>query len=237
MKIMKQKLSIIIPVFNEENTIEESLKKVFRVKLGGWQKEIIIVDDGSKDTSKKIIKGLIGKNTDKKILLISHKINRGKGAAIQTALRYVTGDALIVQDADLEYNPNDIPKLLRKLEEGRAQVVFGSRKAHVSKKDEIMYVWGINLSTRLVNLFYGSKITDLYTCYKLYSKECLNIQSAKSNGFEWDIEFVVKLLKQGYKISEVQIDYHPRKFSEGKKIKLWDGFAGLWVIFKYRFLS
>ena len=144
---------------------------------------------------------------------------------------------MIVQDADLEYDPNDIPKLLKRLKRGDAQIIFGSRQAHVSKKDEIMYVWGINLSTHLINLLYGSKITDIYTCYKLYTKECLERASAKSRSFEWDIEFVVKLLKKSYKIAEVPISYHPRKFSEGKKIKVWDGLTGLWIIFKYRFVN
>ncbi len=230
----KQKLSIIIPVFNEENTIEELLKRVMRAKLGKWQKEIIIVDDGSSDKSKKIIQNLI-KVKKPKIKFISHRINNGKGAAIQTALRYVTGDAVIVQDADLEYNPNDIFKLLKRLERKDVQIIFGSRHAHVSKKDEIIYVWGINLSTHLINLLYGAKITDIYTCYKLYTRDCLNNASAKSKSFEWDIEFVVKLLKRGYKIAEVPISYHPRKFSEGKKINFWNGLVGIWVLLKHRF--
>lgn len=233
----KRKLSIIIPVFNEENVVAESLKRVSQVNLGRWSKELIIVDDASRDNSRKIIQNLIKNPIYKKIKFISHKINKGKGGAIQTALKHVTGDAVIVQDADLEYNPNDIPKLLKKLEKGEAQIIFGSRQAHVNKKDEIMYVWGINLSTKLINLLYGSGLTDLYTCYKLYSKECLGAAQAKSNGFEWDIEFVAKLLKKGFKIQEVPISYHPRSFSEGKKIKIWDGLAGLWVIFKYRFFN
>lgn len=231
----KRKLSIIIPVFNEENVVAESLKRVSQVNLGIWSKELIVVNDASIDNSKAIIQSLLKKPLYKKIKFFSHKKNKGKGGAIQTALKHVTGDAVIVQDADLEYNPNDIPKLLRKLEKGKEQIIFGSRQAHVNKKDEIMYVWGINLSTKLINLLYGSKLTDLYTCYKLYSKECINAVQAKSKGFEWDIEFVAKLLKHGFKIQEVSISYHPRSFAEGKKIKIWDGLAGLWVIFKYRF--
>lgn len=231
----KRKLSIIIPVFNEENVVAESLKRLSRVSLGAWEKELIIVDDASRDNSKKIIQNLLKNPIYKKTKFIPHKRNKGKGGAIQTALKHVTGDAVIVQDADLEYDPNDIPKLLKKLEKGKAQIIFGSRQAHVNKKDEIIYVWGINLSTKLINLLYGSRLTDLYTCYKLYSKGCLNAARAKSNGFEWDIEFVAKLLKRGFKIGEVPISYHPRNFAQGKKIKVWDGLAGLWVIIKYRF--
>lgn len=230
-----QKLSIIIPVYNEEKTIEEILKRVFQANLGNWKKELVIVDDGSKDKSKETIKKFLSKKPKGNNKFIIHRKNKGKGAAIQTALKHVTGDAVIVQDADLEYDPNDIAKLLKKLEKGQAQIIFGSRQAHVSKKDELMYVWGINLSTKLINLLYGSTLSDLYTCYKLYSKECLSGIRAQSRGFEWDIELIVKLLKKGFKIQEAPISYQPRTFSEGKKIKVWDGLAGLWVIIKHRF--
>lgn len=237
MKNRPKKLSIIIPVFNEENTIKESLQKVMKANTGQWIKELIVVDDGSKDKSKTIIYQTIKSFTKRNVIFILHKKNKGKGGAIQTALKYVTGDAVIVQDADLEYDPNDIYNLLVELEKGKAQIIFGSRRAHVSKKDELLYVWGINLSTHLINLLYGSKLTDLYTCYKLYSKVCLKDISAKSRGFEWDIEFIVKLLKKGFKIAEKPISYKPRNFAEGKKIKIWDGLAGLWVIVKFRFFS
>lgn len=231
------KLSIIIPVFNEEKTIEEILRRVFQAKLGNWNKEVIVVNDGSVDSSEFKIKSSIRQLADKKVKLISHKKNLGKGAAIQSGLKYATGDAVIVQDSDLEYDPNDISKLLKKLEEEKDKIIFGSRNVQVSKKDQILYVWGINLSTKLINLLYGSNLTDLYTCYKLYPRSCFEKSSAQSKSFEWDIEFVVKLLKTGYQIEEVPIDYNPRKFSEGKKIRVWDGLAGLWQIFKHRFVS
>lgn len=231
-----RKLSIIIPVFNEENTIEESLRRVIDAKLGKWQKEIIIVDDGSKDKSRQKIKALLPKLSTQKVKFIVHKKNKGKGVAIQTGLKYVTGDAFIVQDADLEYDPNDISRLIKELEKGKAQIIFGSRQAHVSKKDEILYVWGINLSTTLINLLYGSKLSDVWTCYKLCSQECLDIvSSVKSRSFEWDMELIVKLLKAGFKINEIPINYQPRTFSEGKKIRAWHGLKGLWIILKYRF--
>lgn len=232
-----KKLSIIIPVFNEEKTIEAILKKVFLAKLGSWDREVIVIDDGSSDNSKSKIQDLIHQLVDNNIKFISHKSNLGKGAAIQTGLKYISGDAVIVQDSDLEYDPNDISKLLKKLEKNKDKIIFGSRNVKVSKKDQILYVWGINLSTKLINLFYGSNLSDLYTCYKLYPRSCFNKISAYSKGFEWDIELIVKLLKNGYKIEEIPIDYHPRKFSEGKKIKVWDGLAGLWQILKYRFVS
>lgn len=231
------KLSIIIPVFNEEKTIEEILRRVFQAKLGNWNKEVVVVNDGSADSSEFKIKSSIRQLADKKVKLISHKKNLGKGAAIQSGLKHVTGDAIIIQDSDLEYDPNDISKLLKKLEEEKDKIIFGSRNVRVSKKDQILYVWGINLSTKLINLLYGSNLTDLYTCYKLYPRSCFDKASAQSKSFEWDIEFVVKLLKKGYQIKEVPIDYYPRKFSEGKKIRVWDGLAGLWQIFKHRFVS
>lgn len=230
----KKTLSIIIPVFNEEKTLEEIVKRVFKANLGVWDKEVIIVDDGSTDSSKQKIQSLKDK-FGKIIRPYFHKKNLGKGGAIQTGLKYFTGEAVIVQDSDLEYDPKDIIKLLRKLEEGKAKIIFGSRGISVGKKEQLLYVWGINLSTHLINLLYGSRISDLYTCYKLYDRSCLKSISANSKGFEWDIELVAKLLKKGYSIDEVQISYTPRKFSEGKKIKAWDGIAGLWMIFKHRF--
>lgn len=230
---MKKTLSIIIPVFNEEETVGEILKRVFQADLGNWDKEVIIVNDGSTDGSKRKIQDSI-RRLGEKVKFISHDKNLGKGVAIQTGLKYVSGDALIVQDSDLEYDPNDIAKLLKKLEEGKAKIIFGARNVKVSKKEQILYVWGINLSTKLINLLYGSKLSDLYTCYKLYDSSCLNEVSAQSKSFEWDIEFVVKLLKKGHRIEEVSVGYSPRKFSEGKKIKAWHGLAGLWVIFKHR---
>lgn len=231
------KLSIIIPLYNEEKTVEEILEKVIKVDLGKWEKEVIVVDDASTDSSKFKIQSakFQFKMKNLKFKIIRHKHNRGKGAAIQTALKYMTGDAVIVQDADLEYDPKDIKKLLKELDKGEADIIFGARNVNVSKKDQILYVWGINLSTFLINFFYGCKLSDLYTCYKLYKSELFKKYHAKKSGFEWDIEMVTGLLKRGHKIAEVQISYKPRKFSEGKKIRPWDGLVGIWVIIKNRF--
>ncbi|MBI2595293.1 glycosyltransferase family 2 protein [Candidatus Daviesbacteria bacterium] len=228
-----KKISIIIPAFNEEATIENLLLKVMKVDFGKWKSEIIVVDDGSTDKTSKVLSE--SKRKREKFKVIRHKKNRGKGAAIQTGLKHIKGDAVIVQDADLEYDPKEIKKLLKELEKGKTEIIFGARNVNVSKKDQFLYVWGINLSTFLLNIFYGSNITDLYTCYKLYRADLFQEYSAKKTGFEWDIEMITGLLKKGYKISEVPIKYKPRKFSEGKKIRPWDGIIGLWVIIKNRF--
>lgn len=220
-----KKLSIIIPVYNEEKTIEKLLSKVLDVDLGRWDKEIIVVDDGSSDKTFQVLSKF-----NPHFKLIRHKKNRGKGAAIQTGLKHASGDAMVVQDADLEYDPADLPKLLKKYDTGNAAVVFGSR--NLKLKEHIFYVWGINLSTFLVNMLYDSNLTDLYTCYKLFDAKILNRVKSKALGFEWDIEIIVKILKQGYKIVEAPISYKPRSLNEGKKIRPWDGIIGLWMIVK-----
>ena len=226
------KLSIIIPCFNEQDTIEALLNKLLAVNFGSWKKEIIVVDDGSTDNSLDNIKQF-----KSSIKLLKHKVNMGKGSAIQTGLKHATGDAVVVQDADLEYDPNDLPKLLKEFEKGRADIIFGSRSNSLSKKDYLLYIWGINFSTFLINLLYGCRLTDIYTCYKLYRTDLFKLTHAKASGFERDIEMIVKLLKKGYKISEVSINYHPRNILEGKKIRPWDGILGLWVIIKERIIN
>lgn len=229
-------LSIIIPVFNEEKTIEKLLNKIIKVDLGKWCKQIIVIDDCSCDETVKILskfKNIRASFRGEKLKILRHEKNKGKGAAIQTGLRYVKGDAVIIQDADLEYDPKDLPKLLKELDKGETDIVFGSRNLNL--KQHFIYTWGINLSTFLVNLLYGSNIKDLYTCYKLYKIDALKLVSSKSHGFEWDIDIVTKLLKRGAKVEDIPISYKPRKFSEGKKIKPWDGVVGIWVILKNKF--
>lgn len=228
------KLSIIIPVYNEEKTISDVLARVSEQSYPGWNKEIIVVDDGSNDNSKVKIQNSKIQFKIQNLVLISHDKNRGKGAAIKTGLSEMTGDAVIVQDADLEYEPADIKLLLDELDRG-ADVVYGSRNLKPERHGYLHYVLGSKLLDWLVNLFFWTNLTDVYTCYKLFRKEVIKKIDIKSRGFELEMELTVKALKLGYKIKEVPIHYHPRKFREGKKIRAKDGLKGIWTLLRYRF--
>ncbi len=227
-------LSIIIPVFNEEDSIEKVIKETSKLNIKGWVTEIIVVDDGSKDNSK--IKIQKSKLQFKNIKVIHHKKNLGKGAAIQTALKYAAGDYMIVQDSDLEYDPKEIGKLIKKMEETGSKIVLGSRDRVLRGKNYLLHTWGINLTTYLVNVLYGSDFSDVYTCYKLFDLKEVKKANVRSRGFEWDLEALAKLLKNNPKYSEVEIKYKPRNVAEGKKIRPWHGIVGLWVIIKNRFM-
>lgn len=230
-------LSIIIPVFNEEKTIQELLKRVSRAKLPNKiLSEIIVINDGSTDQTLKILKKI------KIIKLLNHQKNSGKGAAIRTGLNFAKGDIIIIQDADLEYNPNDFSKLLQPIINNESKIVYGTRLINYPLR-----IWGKNktaLPTHLIanwvltfmtNMIYGSNITDMETCYKVFKKEVLKNFSLNSNGFEIEPEITAKVLKKGYLIYEVPIKVTPRTKKEGKKIKSIDGFKAIWALFKYRF--
>lgn len=226
MKNINFKLSVIVPVYNEENTVAEILKRVIAEKTN---KEIIIVDDGSTDKTPEIIKGCMIHDTRYKIHLFRHPNNLGKGAAIRTGIKRAVGDVLIIQDADLEYNPNDYQKLLKPILGGKTKVVYGSRL-----KEMKFRLWGKDktplpthyLANRLLswmtNLLYGSKLTDMETCYKMMTREIYNKIDLKSNGFEIEPEITTKLLQLGYQILEVPIFTKPRNYKEGKKIRFED---------------
>jgi len=162
--------------------------------------------------------------------------HQGRGQALITGILKSTGDAIIFQDADLEYDPSDWPKLLKKLEEPNTDVVYGSRTLNPKRKGYSHYVLGARLLTNLINLLYKSKLSDLYTGYKLFRYKILKSLTLTSSGFEFEVEITSKLLKRGVKIEEVPIAYYPRRFSEGKKITMWDGIKGFWCIIKYKFL-
>lgn len=223
------KLSIIIPVYNEKETIEEVLRRVLNLSLG-CQKEIIVVNDGSIDGTSVILDKL-KKEID--FILLTHSANQGKGAALKTGIKRASGQAVIIQDADLEYNPEDWPKMLREFDGNN--VVYGSRNINPKRKGYSHYVWGVWLLTLLNNLLFNSKLTDTYTCYKLIPTDLIKSLGLKSNGFEIEAEMTAKILKKGIPIKEVPIKYNPRKFKEGKKIRFKDGIIGLWTIFRYRF--
>jgi glycosyltransferase involved in cell wall biosynthesis len=234
--ILMHKLSIIIPVYNEEKTIEIILDKVKRVKLPNVLKEIVIVDDYSLDDTRKIL----SKIKDKSIKIAYHKENQGKGAAIKTGLKNATGDLVVIQDADLEYDPKEFPKLLNPILSGKTDVVYGSRfeviKENIDKMYKIHYLGNLFL-TLLTNLLYNTRITDMETCYKMMKKDVLKDIRIKSDGFDFEPEITAKLLKKGHKIIEVPIGFVGRKFDEGKKITWIDGLLAAYYLVKYRFMD
>lgn len=228
------KLSIIIPVFNEEKTISEILKRVEAVNLDNWEKEIIVVNDGSTDETEKIIEKLLN---NKFIVYFKHDKNQGKGAAIKTGLEKATGDFVLIQDADLEYDPNDYQKLLKLIEEGSV-VVYGSRNLDKNtQRGYFFYFLGGKLITTFCNLLFGSKLTDINTGYKLFKTEIIKSLNLQSKGFEFCEEVTAKILKRKIPIKEIAISYHPRTFKEGKKIKFKDGLIAILTLLKYRFLK
>lgn len=239
------KLSIIIPVFNENRTIEEVIKRVRQVKLKNIKKEIIVVDDCSTDGTDKIIKSLTAKH---KFINLRNFKNRGKGYSVRKGLKVATGDIILIQDADLEYDIQEYPDLLEPILNGQTKFVLGSR--HLQKGgwrmrkflDSRVYAkilnFGSILYSRLFNLVYGVNLTDPGSMYKIFSKECLSDITLKSNHFDIDWELAGKLIKKGYIPLELPISYKSRSPKEGKKIKFGrDGALILYSILKYRFLN
>ncbi len=225
------KLSIIIPVYNERNNLLKILKRVRESNIGNLKKEIIIVDDFSNDGTRDILNKIKFSN----VKVILNKQNKGKGFAIKTALKYITGDVIIIQDADLEYDPNDYFKLLKPILNKEFKVVYGSRFLRKNKTKKNMFYFGNKLLSGFTSLLYLRKITDMETCYKVFTKDVIKDMKINSNRFDFEPEFTSKVLNQGYKIKEIPINYHPRTKNQGKKIKFFDGFIALWTLFRYRF--
>jgi len=222
------KLSVIMPVFNEENTIEEIIDRVKKVDV---DKQIIIVDDGSTDRTREILKNL----QDENIRVIYHTRNQGKGSAIRTAIPYIEGEATIIQDADLEYDPQDYHRLSRPILEGKAKIVYGSRLLRFNKPIYLRFLLGNKFLTWLINVLYHSRITDSYTCYKAFQTDVLRSLTLRAKRFEFEAEITVKLLKKGYQLYEVPISYSPRTLREGKKIGWRDALLGILTILKHKF--
>ncbi len=226
-------ISIIIPVYNEEKTIREILHQVVAVKLPRVGKEIIIVDDCSTDGTRE----MLGKINQPGVKIFYHNRNLGKGAAVRTGLKQATGDYLIVQDADLEYDPQDIPKLLRPIQEGKAQVVYGSRFTGEHRNMFFWHMLGNKFLSLATNLLFNSTLSDMEVCYKLFTKKALTGIKLEENRWGFDPEITAKILKKGIRIYEVPTSYAGREFSEGKKINWRDSFRILWVLMKYRFFN
>ena len=219
------RLSVIIPVFNERATIEHILDRVDGIDL---DTEVVIVDDGSTDGTREVLEGLDGER-----IVVYHERNKGKGAALRTGLGHATGDYVIVQDADLEYDPRDFIRLLQAVDDG-ALVVYGSRFAGKRAGMAIRHLVGNKLLTALTNALYGSDLTDMETCYKLFPRQILTEIGIDSNRFNVEPEVTAKILRRGVAIREVPITYAGRKFSEGKKISWVDFVSAVWTLLKYR---
>ncbi|MEN8097563.1 MAG: glycosyltransferase family 2 protein [Chloroflexota bacterium] len=224
------KLSVIVPCFNEKETIREIIK---RVQDTGFAYEIVIVDDGSTDGTREILKDL---SLADDVHVFYHTENQGKGAAVKTALTQAKGDVMVIQDADLEYDPRDYPKLLQPIEEGKAKVVYGSR--FLGGPRRAMFFWhmlGNRLLTLITNILYNTILTDMETCYKTFTAEVADSLELTSPGWGFDPEITAKILRQGIRIYEVPISYAGREFDEGKKISWKDGITVLLTLIRLRF--
>lgn len=225
-------LSIIIPVYNEESTILEILKRIEKIDLTNLdvKKEIIIVDDGSTDGTRDILR-----NLENKYKIIYHPQNQGKGAAVHTGLNYVSGEIVLIQDADLELNPQDYPSLIKPILEGKSKVVYGSRNLEkINTPHYWSFYFGGKFLTWLTNFLYGSNLTDVSIGYKVFKTDVIKKLGLERKGFEFCEEVTAKILKRGYKIIEVPVQYSPRKFQEGKKTHWLDGLKGILILIIYR---
>ena len=220
-----------MPVYNEEDTLEEIVQRVREVGLAS---EIVIVDDGSKDRTREILSSI---QSLPEVRVILHEKNQGKGAAVVTGIRAAVGDVMIVQDADLEYDPQDYHMLLPPLEAGECDVVYGSRFSESSQDALMMNYLANRFLTISTNLLYGSKLTDMETCYKVFRREVVEGMTIHARRFEFEPEFTAKILKQKVRVKEVPISFNPRGYSDGKKITAWDGVIALWTLIKYRFVD
>jgi glycosyltransferase involved in cell wall biosynthesis len=227
-----RKLSVIVPVFNERNTVAEVVRRMRTVELP-VDREIVIVDDGSSDGTSHVLSQL----GDSTVRVVKHAENRGKGAAIRTALEHVSGDLVLIQDADLEYDPEDWPRLLAPAMKGRATVVYGSRFTGERRNMLFLHWIGNRFLSLLTNVLYNSTLSDMETCYKLFDRSVLDTITLRAERFDFEPEVTAKILRQGIRIYEVPVSYTGRELFEGKKITWRDGFAALKTLIKYRFVD
>jgi len=237
------KLSIIIPVFNEEKTISTLLKKVIDVVIEGVKKEVILVDDESTDATASEIRN--SKFEIRNFKIFRHTKNLGKGAAVRTGIKNATGDYIIIQDADLEYDPKYIPLLLKPILQKKATVVYGTRlnrMPNFSKEERtprfLLHYIGNRFLSLIASILYGQWITDMETCYKIFPKKVVEKMNIESKGFDFEPEITAKLLKKGYRILEVPIITKPRGYNEGKKLNTFrDGIIAFFTLLKCRFID
>lgn len=226
------KLSVIIPVYNEQKTIREIVR---RVQATGLVWELVIVDDGSQDGTRDILAEMDGKDG---VRVILHEKNAGKGAAVRTGLQNAKGDILLIQDADLEYDPREYANLLKPIEENLADVVYGSR--FLGAPHRAILFWNMvanKLLTLMTNILYNNILTDMETGYKVFRRQVVENMPLRAHRFDFEPEFTAKILKRNVRLFEVPIAFNPREYSEGKKIKLWDAFEAVWALLKYRFVD
>jgi glycosyltransferase involved in cell wall biosynthesis len=226
------RLSVLMPVYNECETLEEIVKQVLAT---GLAHEIVMVDDGSTDGTRDVMKQW---EKDLVVKVIFHEKNMGKGSAVRTAISAAEGEMMVIQDADLEYDPRDYPKLIQPIVEGRADVVYGSR--FLGGPARKVYFWhrvGNLMLTLLTNILYNIDLTDMETCYKCFRSDVVRSMPLHSRRFELEPEITAKIAKKGFRIYEVPISYYGREYHEGKKITGWDALPALWTLIKYRFVD
>jgi glycosyltransferase involved in cell wall biosynthesis len=230
------KVCIVIPVYNEVKTVAQIISRVSSAQAIAPEKEVIIVDDCSTDGTRELLQEL--GRSQKNLKILYHKINQGKGAALRTGFESVTGDIVIIQDADLEYDPRDYPNLLQPIIDGRADVVYGSR--FLGGPHRVLFFWhylGNKILTLLSNALTNLNLTDMETCYKVFRRKVLDQIDLKSSRFGIEPEFTAKVAKKGFRIYEVPISYSGRDYSEGKKITWKDGFVAIFAILWFRFFD
>jgi glycosyltransferase involved in cell wall biosynthesis len=233
-----EKLSIIIPVYNEQATLAECIRRVVAVELS-LEKELVLIDDASTDDSAKVIQELCQQHDQVQIKVVTHQQNQGKGAALRSGFAAVTGDIVIIQDADLEYDPNDYHRLLKPMLDGRADVVYGSRFVG-SEEKRVIYFWhyiGNKLLTTFSNMCTNLNFTDMETCYKVFRREVVEKLNIKSNRFGVEPEMTAKVARAGWRVYEVGISYSGRTYAEGKKITWKDGLKAILTIIRFRFFN
>ncbi len=225
------RLSVIVPAYDEAGTIADVVRRVRAQESADLSLEVIVVDDGSTDGTSSAAAAIVPPVT-----LLRHAENRGKGAAIRTALDRVTGDAVVIQDADREYDPADLSRIAGRLS-GGDRVVYGSRILGGNPHSYLRYYWGGRLLTAAFNLLYGTRLTDVTTCYKAFARDAIRAVPLRCRRFEFCIEVTALMTRRGEKIVEIPIAYHPRSMSQGKKIRWHDGVMALWVMLRLRFGS